>query len=227
MQDLLEVDSVIKTFGTTQVLTDIYLRCVTGDIIGLLGRNGCGKTTLLKIIFGTLAGDYKFIRINGQVYQKPYTDRNLIQYLPQDGFLPGNLTVEKAAGLYYGRSRAQALLEDEILDPVRKTKVSHLSGGESRYLEIRMLLFSDAKFVMLDEPFNGVAPIVVDSIKEVIRQQSKRKGIILTDHDYRNVLDVANRYLLMVDGGLKKMNGRNDLVDWGYIPESGREKQMH
>jgi ABC-type (unclassified) transport system, ATPase component len=220
MQDLLEVDSVIKSYDLRQILTDVYVKCVSGDIIGLLGRNGIGKSTMLKIIFGTLVADNKFIRINQQVIDKPYLKKDLINYLPQDGFLPVNLTVKQVVGLYFNDSTI--ILDDEILNKVINTRISNLSGGEGRYLEIKMLLFSKSKFVLLDEPFNGVAPILIDSIKDLIKKQSISKGIILTDHDYRNVLDVANRYYLMFDGGLKEITDKNELIDWGYIPESKR-----
>ena len=220
MQDLLEVDSIIKSFDTKQILTDIYLKCYKGDIIGLLGRNGIGKSTLMKIIFGTLKADNKFIRINQEIIDKPYLKKNLIQYLAQNEFLPCNLTVKEVVGLYYKGQDYINLLGDIILQKVIDTKISNLSGGEGRYLEIKILLFSKAKFVLLDEPFNGVAPILIDSIKEIIRVQSKNKGIILTDHDYRNVLDVSNKCYLMFDGGLKEILDKNDLIEWGYTPEN-------
>ncbi len=70
MSDILEIDSVIKSFDVKQILTDIYLKCQTGDIIGILGRNGTGKSTLLKILFGTLKAENSFIKINGKVYDR-------------------------------------------------------------------------------------------------------------------------------------------------------------
>jgi ABC-type lipopolysaccharide export system ATPase subunit len=73
---------------------------------------------------------------------------------------------------------------------------------------------------LLDEPFNGVSPLMIESIKELIVKMSKHKGIILTDHDYRNVLDVANRYCLIFDGGIKEIQDKQELVKWGYISES-------
>jgi lipopolysaccharide export system ATP-binding protein len=220
MQDLLEVDSVLKSYDLRQILTDVYIKCASGDIIGLLGRNGIGKSTMLKIIFGTLVADNKFIRINQQVIDKPYLKKDLIKYLPQDGFLPANLTVKQVVKLFYDDHGL--ILNDSILKKVINTKISNLSGGEGRYLEIKLLLFSKSKFILLDEPFNRVAPILVDSIKELIKEQSIYKGIILTDHDYRNVLDVANRFYLMFDGGLKVITDKSELIDWGYIPESKR-----
>jgi len=220
MSNLLEIDSVVKSYGLYDVLTDIYLKCQTGDIIGMLGRNGTGKSTLMKILFGTLQADRKFIRIDGKVYNQPYKIINEICYLPQDSFLPKYMSVEKAIELYLGKQQVTNFLEDSILQKLNTSKISHLSGGELRYLEIKLLLHTDCKFILLDEPFNGVSPILVGEIKKLILKTSEFKGIILTDHDYRNVLDVANQFCLIYDGGIKKIDNKQELVRWGYISES-------
>jgi len=220
MSNLLEIDSVVKSYGLYDVLTDIYLRCQTGDIIGMLGRNGTGKSTLMKILFGTLQADRKFIRIDGKVYNQPYKIINEICYLPQDSFLPKYMSVEKTIELYLGKQQVTNFLEDSILQKLNTSKISHLSGGELRYLEIKLLLHTDCKFILLDEPFNGVSPILVGEIKKLILKTSEFKGIILTDHDYRNVLDVANQFCLIYDGGIKKIDNKQELVRWGYISES-------
>jgi lipopolysaccharide export system ATP-binding protein len=219
MSDHLEVDSIRKSFGDKQVLTDISLTCQPGDIIGLLGRNGTGKSTLLKIIFGTLYTDYKFIRINDEILNQPFKSKSKIAYLPQDNFLPKNITVNKAVEIYSDDFDQKVFLEDDVLSKVTGTKIGNLSGGESRYLEVKLLLNLDSVFLLLDEPFNGISPLHVELIKTMILKKSSQKGIILTDQDYRNVLDIANRFCLLFDGGLKSVKTRQDLIDWGYVPE--------
>ena len=218
MSNLLEVDSIRKEFGTKQVLTDIALKCQPGDIIGLLGRNGSGKSTLLKIIFGTLFTDYKFIRINNEILDQPYKTKNQITYLYQDNFLPKNLTVKQVVEIFSDDIDQKGFLEDEVLAKVTGTKIGNLSGGESRYLEVKLILSLDTLFVLLDEPFNGISPLHIELVKNMIRDKSLKKGIILTDHDYRNVLDVANKYYLLFDGGLKPVKTKQDLIDWEYVP---------
>jgi len=220
MSSLLEIDSVRKSFELNQVLTDIYLKCETGDILGILGRNGSGKSTLLKILFGTLSADSKFIRIDGQISNNPYRIKDAISLLPQFNFLPKYLTVEKAAELHIGSSSLSVFLDDERLYPYRKNRISKLSGGEQRYLEVKLILNINSKFVLLDEPFNGASPIQIERIKKLIISASEHKGIILTDHDYRNMLDVANRFCLIYDGGIKKVQNREDLIKWGYLPHT-------
>jgi len=219
MSSHLEVDSIRKSFGDKQVLTDISITCQPGDIIGLLGRNGTGKSTLLKIIFGTLFTDYKFIRINGEILNQPFKSKNKIAYLLQDNFLPKNITVNKVVEIYANDFDQKRFLEDEVLSKVTETKIGNLSGGESRYLEVKLLLNLDSTFVLLDEPFNGISPLHVELIKTMILKKSSQKGIILTDHDYINVLDVANKYYLLFDGGLKPVKTKQDLINWGYVPE--------
>lgn len=220
MSNLLEADSIRKDFGTKQVLTDIALKCQPGDIIGLLGRNGSGKSTLLKIIFGTLFTDHKFIRINDEILDQPFKTRNKIAYLNQDNFLPKNITVKQVVEIYSDDLEKKGFLVDEVLSKVVGTKIRNLSGGESRYLEVKLLLNLNTLFVLLDEPFNGISPLHVELIKAMILDKSLKKGIILTDHDYRNVLDVANKYYLLFDGGLKSVKTQKDLIDWGYVPDN-------
>ena len=217
MPNLLEIDSVVKAYDTRIVLTDIYLKCKTGDIIGMLGRNGTGKSTLLKILFGSLQADRKFIRIDGKFYDRPYKTINELCYLPQHTFLPKHLRVEKIVELYLGKSKKGSFLEDSVLSELKSNKIAQLSGGELRYLEIKLLLYLESKFVLLDEPFNGVSPLLIEKIKKMILERSEFKGIILTDHDYRNVLNVANRFCLIYDGGIKTITDVQELVRWGYI----------
>jgi lipopolysaccharide export system ATP-binding protein len=220
MYSLLEVDSIRKAFGDKQVLTDIALRCQPGDIIGLLGRNGSGKSTLLKIIFGTFFTDYKFIRINDKILDHPFKTKNIISYLSQDNFLPKNISVKQVIEIYSADLDQKEFIDDEILLKVLDTKIRNLSGGESRYLEVKLLLTLDSLFVLLDEPFNGISPLHIDKVKNMILDKSVEKGIILTDHDYRNVLDVANKLYLLYDGGLKPIKTKQDLIDWGYVPDN-------
>ncbi len=216
MKNILEIDSVIKFYGERQVLSDIYMKCETGDIIGMLGRNGSGKSTLLKILFGCISSDNKFVRINGKVYKHPYKHQGLISYLPQHSFLLQHLKVHQTIRLYINE-QIQSFFNDPIIDRIKNNKINTLSGGELRYLEIKLLLHTNSKFILLDEPFNSVAPIIVELLKNMITEHSKTKGIILTDHDYNNVMEVANKYCLIYDGGIKKIDNKEDLINWQYI----------
>lgn len=219
MQNSFKADSIRKSFSDNQVLTDVYLNCNTGDIIGLLGRNGSGKSTMLKIMYGSLHSDDKHMSVNGKYLKTPYTEPGIVSFLSQDNFLPKNLSVKKIISLFNKNINEAEFLTDEIISKVYNTKVGNLSGGESRYLEVRLILSLNTQFVFLDEPFNGIAPVHIDMIKEMIRSQSSEKGIVLTDHDYRNVLDIANKYMILYDGGVRILKSKEDFIYWGYLPE--------
>lgn len=215
--DILEVDSLAKRYSERVILSDVYLKCLTGDIVGLFGRNGTGKSTLMKIVFGMEKADNKFVRVNDKVLLSQSQLIKEISYLSQDSFLPNNLTVLELVNLTLNNKNVDSFLNDAILSPFLSNKVNSLSGGELRYLEIKLLLNLPSKFVLLDEPFNGISPIIVQAVTELIKSHSKSKGIILTDHDYHSVLDVANRYYLLSDGYLRSISGRSDLVRLGYL----------
>jgi lipopolysaccharide export system ATP-binding protein len=220
MQNSLAIDSVVKLFGSRKILSDIYLKGETGDIIGILGRNGCGKSTLLKIMFGTIGSFSKSIRFNGELIDQPFKTTGLVGYLPQHHFLLPHLSVYQIVKLYLDADQISPFLTDAVIGHLQNSKISTLSGGELRYLEIKLILNTPNKFILLDEPFNGVAPVVVDRLKIMIREQSKTKGIILTDHDYNNVMDVANRYCLIHEGSMKQVNSHSDLINWNYLTEN-------
>ena len=150
---------------------------------------------------------------------QPFKTKGTISFLNQVNFLPKHMTANKVVQLFGHRLDKTDFFEDNVLSTVKNTKIKHLSGGELRYLEIKIILNLNSKFIFLDEPFNGVAPIHIDIVKELIKEQSKTKGIILTDHDYTNVFDVANKYLLLFDGGLKILKTKQEFINWGYIPD--------
>lgn len=215
----LYVDSVLKQFDAKQILTDIFLDCKQGDIIGLLGRNGSGKSTLLKIISGALKADNKFIKIDNQKINNIYQARKLIYYLPQDNFLPNHVKLETLIKLNSQKENVNKILLNYLISDLTHKKINQLAGGEKRLIEILMAIYSDSKFVLIDEPFNGVAPIYKEEIKKIVREETANKAFIITDHDYRNVLDLSTKIYLLHDGGLRRISNKTELQDWNYIPE--------
>lgn len=216
MCECLEVDSVLKQFSNHVILADIYLRCCPGDIIGLFGRNGTGKSTLLNIIFGTLDSDRSFIRINGKIQNFPAFRSGLIAYLPQHNYLPQRLSITEIVNLCIRKEDKDRFLEDEYLYHIKDSTVKELSGGEQRYLEIKLILFSPANYILLDEPFNGLSPISAESIRKHITTASRTKGVILTDHNFREVYKVINRIMLLDQCCLKEIQDKQELTSYGY-----------
>lgn len=101
----------------------MYLKCETTDIIGILGRNGSGKSTFLKILFGSVAADFKFVRIDGSSKSKTADLLNEISYLPQDSFIPNLFSVEKAIRLSITKDKLQGFYEDEMIQTIRNKKI--------------------------------------------------------------------------------------------------------
>lgn len=219
MKHILEADSIQKYFDHKMVVSDVYLKCETGDVVGLLGRNGSGKSTLLKIIFGIVPADYKFVRIDGKLKRKTSELLKEISYLPQDNFIPKQFSVKKAITLSIPESKLVAFCNDDLIRSVFDKKVFHLSGGELRYLEIKLVLFNASKFVLLDEPYNGLAPIMVEKVNQLIQENAKRKGIIITDHNYQNVIAVATKLILMTAGKTHHLKDKTELIEKGYLRE--------
>jgi lipopolysaccharide export system ATP-binding protein len=213
----LEIDSINKSFGEKIILSDIFLKCEIGDIIGVFGRNGSGKSTLLKIIYGTLNAENKFIKLNNIVSNQPYKIENGISYLPQENFIPNNLLVKKVINLTIKQHKLEEFNQDKIINRIINSKIGTLSGGELKYLQIKLLLFNESRFCLLDEPYSGISPMISESINNQIIEQSKTKGIIITDHNYQYLLEIATKIYLLKDGAGKFLNNKEELIRFGYL----------
>jgi ABC-type lipopolysaccharide export system ATPase subunit len=215
------VNTISKKFKKQVVLSNISIRVKTGEILGIFGRNGCGKSTLLKILFGVLPSDYHNIIIDNE-YFNPSTNikRMTISYLPQNSFLPNNLTVREVIPIYYRDGKAQdKIFYDPRIAKFERQKIGTLSIGERRYFEILLVSRLPHQFLMLDEPFSMVEPLFHDSIKELLVELKKEKGIIITDHYYRSVLDISDKKTIIKDGQTLDIENNIDLIKNGYLPE--------
>jgi ABC-type lipopolysaccharide export system ATPase subunit len=215
------VNSLSKRFKTHEVLKELSLRVETGEIVGLLGRNGCGKSTLLKILFGVMQCDHHDIWMDNANFN-PSTNIQLQQigYLPQESFLPRTMTVRNVIPLFYNDGDAQdKVFYDPTIARFERQRIGTLSVGERRYLEIVLMARLPHRFLMLDEPFSMVAPMYHDAINKLLVEIKKDKGIIITDHYYRNVLKLSDRIILMKNGQAIAINNQSDLIANGYLPE--------
>lgn len=215
---VLKADSIEVAFNGRKILQGVFLQCKQGEVLGLLGRNGCGKSTLLKIIFGAVEPYHKYISIDDVPLSKGYLN-NQIAYLPQHHYLPAGVKISSLS-----RSIVDPLVWDEfsnfaVYQSYHNKTVNDISGGEWRQLEMLMVLYSKARFILLDEPFTHISPVQVEEFKAIITARSKTKGIIVTDHYYRNVLEVGDRLFLINNGYTKLITNRDDLVVYGYLKE--------
>lgn len=213
----LHIDSIEKYFGDKKLLKDILISCETNEIVGILGKNGSGKSTLFEIIFGTISAEYKFIRVGNQVIKKASDNKNLIHYLAQNHFLPNHLKIKSIIELLCNKEHSEILKTNKLIKNFLNKKPRNLSAGEKRLVEILIMLYSDCKFLLLDEPFHSLSPKMIEEIKLTIKQQSNSKGIIITDHQYQNVIEISDQIILLKDGSTKKINKIADLKHFGYL----------
>lgn len=211
----LEVDSVFFQVPEKVILSDVHLSLTEGEVLGVLGRNGSGKSTLFKLMFGLISSESFNMRVDG-VQCKNIYDKGLLQYLPQNDFLPGSFKLDHAMRLFIPDDSDRKRILD-MLKELGRQRVYTLSGGKRRLFEACLLLFSKSPFLILDEPFTGLTPLVVEQLSELIRELSQSKGIIVTDHLYKSILPISDRLMLMTAGALRPVNGIHDLEDAGYL----------
>lgn len=217
VKNILEIDSIIKKFGGDNILSDIYLKCETGEIVGVLGRNGSGKTTLFKIIYGIEGAENKFIKLDKKILNTEKLIFKNISYLSQEHFIPKQFSVSKAIYLSVDNSRVKEFYDDEDIGCLKSKLIRELSTGELRYLETKIVLFNNSKFCLLDEPFSGLSPILVEKIEHLISKYSHTKGIIITDHNYESIMKISTKLILLKNGKTINISNRNELIEHGYL----------
>lgn len=218
MTDLLTVDSVMLAFGEKKVLTDVFMKFETGKITAIFGRNGSGKSSLMKIIIGILEADNKHLKLNDKKIDRAYLEHGLMNFLPQEDFVPGYIKL-KTAFKVYGIEQEQFLIYFPEFEVLLNSRMRDLSGGERRLAETYMILKKEVKFVMLDEPFSYLMPLHVQGLKKIMLLERNNKGIIITDHMYRDVEDVSDKMYLLNNGKSHVIEGRESLVEFGYLSE--------
>ena len=211
-----EIDNVELYFNKKTILNGVYLKAQTNTITGILGRNGCGKSCLLSIIFGSLSSKYALIRINNKPITKALYLTNQVAYLPQFYFTPNQININKLFKLYKVSWKDFEAKFPEFKTYKSKT-INYLSGGERRVIEIYLILNTPSNLVLLDEPFSNISPIYIEKIKQIIKRDNKTKAIVLTDHSYNEVIDIADQIYLLRNGCTKLINHIKELESYNYL----------
>ena len=215
---ILEADSMWLEYEGQKILQNIYIKLQTGHITGLLGRNGTGKSSLMQMIFGTLRGQSQSVRVDRDYFSHPYQHSGLISYLPQHPFLPASLRVRDVCRLYDVDFTALCH-HFESLEQYGRTRISDLSTGNRRLVGTLLVLLMPVAFTLLDEPFAALSPINVEQLGKVMLEQKARKGILISDHFYEEVLGLADETYLIVPVGrsIQLKNVYAELEQFGYI----------
>lgn len=224
--NILSVKGLSKAFGKQKILNNLYLTLQTGEIKAVFGRNGCGKSTMLKILFGTQKADTIQLSINNApVQQKDIIPLQHIAYLPQESFLPKGMKVRDIIPMYYKGDLQDKIFYAEGIHKITNTKTGNLSMGELRYFELLLVGNLNHPFLMLDEPFAMVEPLHKQKIKEFLIDLKAKKGILITDHYYNDVLSISTNNLVLKDGTFITVTDETKLKELGYLPSDIKNKR--
>ena len=213
MERTLRTDNLVKSFRGRTVVAGVSISLGAGEVVGLLGPNGAGKTTTFYMVLGFLKPDRGRVMLNGEditelpVYKRA---RKGLGFLSQEPSIFRKLTVEQNLMAILEildlskeerHRRLESLLQELDLTHLARSKAYTLSGGERRRAEITRSLVTSPTFMLLDEPFAGIDPIAVADIQAIIaRLKEKGIGVLVTDHNVRETLQIVDRAYLIYEG---------------------------
>ena len=230
---VLGVSGLRKRFGRKEVVRGVNFSMHNGEVAGLLGPNGAGKTTIFYMIVGFYKPNHGIVTMdNINIVSKPMFRRARlgIAYLPQEASIFRKLTVEQNIWAILEsrrdidknqkKEKLESLIEEFGIGRVRTQYGYTLSGGERRRTEIARALATEPKFLLLDEPFAGIDPIAVYEIKDIIRRLAEKGiGILITDHNVRDTLEITNEAFIIADGQIVARGGRDEIVNNEMVRE--------
>jgi len=202
---MIEFKNLHKSFGKLVVLNDLDLNINEGGIFAILGPNGSGKTTLIKCLLGMVIPHKGKITYNNKSVLGKWDYRNDLNYLPQIANFPPNLTVKELIEMVKNLRPKQSNEEDLIklfgLDDSLQKKLGNLSGGTKQKVNFVLTFMFDSDLIILDEPTNGLDPIALIHLKELIqKEKTKGKTILITTHIMSFVNEVADEIVFLLDG---------------------------
>lgn len=222
----LHTKNLVKQYKARKVVNDVSIDVNQGEIVGLLGPNGAGKTTTFYMTVGLIKPNAGQIFLDDlDITKEPVYKRAQlgVGYLAQEASVFRRLSVENNIRAVlqmtdttkeYQEQRVNDLIEEFHLTKVRKSLGIQLSGGERRRTEIARAVAINPKFILLDEPFAGVDPIAVEDIKSIVRTlKDKNIGVIITDHNVQETLDITDRTYLLFEGKILKAGSAQDLAE--------------
>ncbi len=221
---MLEVDGIHAFYGLSHILFGVSLKVEFREVVCLLGRNGAGKTTTMKSVIGIISPKQGVIRYKGEEITgiEPYLlARRGISYVPDDRRIFADLTVgenieigEKKAGAgeEWNRERVYGLFP--ALEKIENRRAGCLSGGEQKMLAIARALMGNPELLLLDEPFEGLAPSLVRMLEGQIK---KLKGsgltVLLAEQNVRSALKLSDRGYIIDDGHIRYQGSIEELKD--------------
>ena len=224
---ILKLDKISLKFGRKIILDNLNLQLNNGQILGLLGPNGVGKTTIFNIITGLISPDFGSVIINSEKINKyPIYQRTLqfkIGFVPQNGGFFHDLTVYQnlkaiaeitVENLSYREEKINSLISKFELDPIRDIKADYLSGGQKKKLVIALALISDPKILLLDEPFAALDVMTIKTLQEIIvdLQTNNNISVIMCDHQARDLLACVDTAAIIHNGKVVAQGTPTNLI---------------
>ena len=224
---ILKLEKISLKFGRKMILDNLSLSLNNGQILGLLGPNGVGKSTIFNIITGLISPDFGSVIINSETVNKyPIFQRTLkynIGFVPQNGGFFHDLTVYEnlkaiaeitISNLSYRNEKIDSLISKFELDPIRDIKADYLSGGQKKRLVIAIALVSDPKILLLDEPFAALDVMTIKTLQEIIvsLQSTNNISVILCDHQARDLLACVDSAAIIHNGKVVAQGTPSSLI---------------
>lgn len=228
----LTVNNLSKSYNKRQILKDVSVYLKQGEVVGLFGPNGAGKTTCFSIIAGLIKGDTGTLFLGKQdiTHFPMYLRAKMgLGYLPQESSIFRGLSVaDNIKAILEIAENDKEIIEQRTEELLAEFSISHLkyahslslSGGERRRLEIARALAANPKFIMLDEPLAGIDPIAIADIKNLVKHLKDRNiGILITDHNVRDTLDITDRAYIIYAGKVLMEGKPEDIVNSYQVKE--------
>ena len=202
-------NNINKQFGKLKALNNVSVTCNKGECIGLIGPNGCGKTTLIKSILGMVVCNSGFITFNGKNILHEWKYRSAIGYMPQTGRYPESMTIGQVLEMMKDiRKNKETQLDEELvnkfeLKSLLDKRMRTLSGGTMQKVSAALAFLFNPDVLILDEPTAGLDPVSAEILKEkIIAEKTKGKLILITSHILSELDDLITQVIYMQDGQL-------------------------
>jgi len=221
----IEIKNLKKNYNNSEAVKNINFNINKGSIVGLLGPNGCGKTTTIGMILGLIKPTSGSVFINGKDIDNEKNRTNLLEkmnFISPYVELPKKLTVEenlKVYGKMYGvnnlKEKISNLMEKLNLNEFKKRKTGELSSGQKNRVSLAKALINDPEILLLDEPTASLDPDVGDYIRGYIENFASKKGttILLASHNMNEVERLCNEVMMMKNGIIIDKGTSKDLIN--------------